>query len=117
MTARLLFAALLGSTWFQVSAATVAALGALRLYGVYHQHKGANAVRQSNAKAVNDENALANQVRIRAEELAQERYRQIFREFGELPAFDPPLSQPAGVRQPARSTRPVNPYERSTIGK
>lgn len=116
MTARLLFAALLGSTWFQVSAATVAGLGALRLYGVYQQHKGADAVRQDNAKAVNNENALANQVRIRAEELAQERYRQIFREFGELPIFDPPAAQPAGVRRPG-SARAINPYERTTVGK
>lgn len=122
MTPRLIFVALISSTWFQFSAATVAGLGALRVYKWHQQSVGAAQQREKNQKEVNDENQLANSVRIRAEELAQERYRQIFKEFGELPNFDAPAAPaavggPQRLRQPAGSTRVVNPFERSAIGK
>lgn len=122
MTWRVIVAALLGSTWLQISAATVAGLGALRVYKWHQQGVGAAQQREKNQKEVNDENRLANSVRIRAEELAQERYRQIFKEFGELPTLDAPAvpaasGSPQRVRQPSGSTRVVNPYERTAVGK
>lgn len=123
MTLRLIFAAIIGSTSFQIAAATVAGLGALRVYKWHQQGVGAEAQREKNRKEVADENALANRARIRAEELAQERYRSIFKEFGQLPTLDAPAavpepaSVPGRVRQPAASPRPINPFERTAIGK
>lgn len=117
----LMIAALLGSTWFQISAATVVGLGALRVYKWHQQSVGAEAQRERNRKDVADETALSNRARIRAEELAQERYRSIFKEFGQLPILDapgsPPAAPPSRVRQPAGGNRPINPFERTAVGK
>lgn len=119
----LMIAALLGSTWFQISAATVVGLGALRVYKWHQQSVGAEAQRERNRKDVADETALSNRARIRAEELAQERYRSIFKEFGQLPILDAPGSPPgpaappSRVRQPAGGNRPINPFERTAVGK
>lgn len=123
MTARLIFAALFGSLWFQISAATVAGLGALKLYTWHQQNVGATKERAAIKKETENETALAGSARIRAQELSQERAADLWKRFGIDITADPPpepMATPASgpdAKRVRRVERSPGLYERTTAGK
>lgn len=142
LSARLIFAALIGSTWFQISAASVAGLVALRVYNGHLRSVGAEQQRAANRKEVTNENALAERARELAEKLYQERMAKLDAEreqqSAEERAADEELQRQAArrappapndvLRPPAHPARPErvrgtakrvpNPYERdAAVGK